>query len=443
MEMQTIIFSILTIAWCLMIVGVIGRQVAAKKNKDGLPHLATILGVLGTFVGICGGLLFFNVEDIDKSVPTLLSGLRLAFITSVFGMGTAVVLRIKYESIEEEEADPVAAITESLDPLTEIAQSLSELDTNIGEKCAEAIRDSIRHTLMEMMQEFNAEISEQCGESFRKLSDATDNLVAYQETHRGQMEAQHEQMENAVRVVKICEATLTEVVKQSEAFSDIADRLGSAIEHLDEFGNKFSEQLGGALSDAIHRLDAFSGAFNERMDNTVKQFDEIRGKFSGSMEDQTRQIIEAVKLSIDALGPAQEAIKRGSESLERALPEMEEKMLNAILAFQSAANSLGETMQEQRQSIREQQNEANIAIRAAADKVGDSFEEMLAKSTQELGGWQRSMEEAIRNSIESLGNAMLALSEKFVTDYEPLIEEMGVISDALRRYAESFKEGAK
>lgn len=44
------------------------------------------LGILGTFTGIIIGLLNFDTESIDTSIPVLLDGLKTAFITSIVGM---------------------------------------------------------------------------------------------------------------------------------------------------------------------------------------------------------------------------------------------------------------------------------------------------------------------------------------------------------------------
>lgn len=52
------------------------------------------LGVLGTFVGIFIGLQDFNLESIESSIPALLSGLKTAFVTSIFGMFVSIVLSI-------------------------------------------------------------------------------------------------------------------------------------------------------------------------------------------------------------------------------------------------------------------------------------------------------------------------------------------------------------
>lgn len=49
---------------------------------DLAPGILTTLGILGTFTGVFLGLLDFDVRLINKSVPTLLEGLKVAFATS-------------------------------------------------------------------------------------------------------------------------------------------------------------------------------------------------------------------------------------------------------------------------------------------------------------------------------------------------------------------------
>lgn len=46
----------------------------------------TVLGILGTFIGIGLGLIEFDTNNIEQSVPPLLEGLKTAFLTSIFGI---------------------------------------------------------------------------------------------------------------------------------------------------------------------------------------------------------------------------------------------------------------------------------------------------------------------------------------------------------------------
>jgi len=54
-----------------------------KPPHQNYKNIIISTGVLGTFVGILIGLWSFDTMNIEKSVPTLLEGLKTAFITSL------------------------------------------------------------------------------------------------------------------------------------------------------------------------------------------------------------------------------------------------------------------------------------------------------------------------------------------------------------------------
>ena len=68
-----------------------------EKNtfKDYKPVIISI-GILGTFVGIVCGLWNFDTKNITVSIPHLLEGLKLSFITSILGMSVSIVVKLGF-----------------------------------------------------------------------------------------------------------------------------------------------------------------------------------------------------------------------------------------------------------------------------------------------------------------------------------------------------------
>ncbi|MBS3800319.1 MAG: hypothetical protein KGY40_04950, partial [Thioalkalivibrio sp.] len=66
----------------------------ATALQGAAPTLLTTLGILGTFLGVAIGLLDFDASRVEASVPALLEGLKLAFVTSIVGIFLAAVLRL-------------------------------------------------------------------------------------------------------------------------------------------------------------------------------------------------------------------------------------------------------------------------------------------------------------------------------------------------------------
>jgi len=69
-----------------LVSGYVYHRKILNSNANAVASLVTVVGVFGTFVGIFSGLLGFNPVAIEASVPPLLGGMRLAFVTSIFGL---------------------------------------------------------------------------------------------------------------------------------------------------------------------------------------------------------------------------------------------------------------------------------------------------------------------------------------------------------------------
>ncbi len=66
-------------------------KVNSQKPKhivlvDNATIALSTIGILGTFLGIFLGLKDFNIDEIDKSVPALIEGLKFAFFSSICGI---------------------------------------------------------------------------------------------------------------------------------------------------------------------------------------------------------------------------------------------------------------------------------------------------------------------------------------------------------------------
>jgi len=59
------------------------------------PAFLTTLGILGTFTGIAFGLLDFNTNEIEKSVPDLIGGIKTAFWASAWGIFCALTIKAR------------------------------------------------------------------------------------------------------------------------------------------------------------------------------------------------------------------------------------------------------------------------------------------------------------------------------------------------------------
>lgn len=114
-------------AWGYVVITSRKKMLFEKKRWiEQLPSIISTLGVLGTFLGITIGLLYFDTRNLDDSIPLLLSGLKTAFITSLAGMiGSLVLTRIVnklYDDTDKGESDintAAALITKSVKEMSD------------------------------------------------------------------------------------------------------------------------------------------------------------------------------------------------------------------------------------------------------------------------------------------------------------------------------------
>lgn len=107
-----------------------GKLVEKRRWIESLPSLLSTLGVLGTFLGITIGLLNFNPEDLDKSIPDLLDGLKTAFFTSLTGMICSLILSRIISSSYDEQDGGISDINQASGEIVKAVKEMSESNTN-------------------------------------------------------------------------------------------------------------------------------------------------------------------------------------------------------------------------------------------------------------------------------------------------------------------------
>lgn len=151
------------------------------RNNRGwieqLPSLISTLGVIGTFVGITVGLVHFDENNLDASIPELLDGLKTAFFTSLFGMVGSLILSRKvnhaYDKLEGDGEIQSAAkqIVEAINALKK------DDDTDLN---------STMITLLQHVQEMKDDLEETKGQ-LQEINDVLSEVKDVNENQQGDL----------------------------------------------------------------------------------------------------------------------------------------------------------------------------------------------------------------------------------------------------------------
>ncbi|STH67946.1 Uncharacterised protein [Escherichia coli] len=237
-----VIFVFLSAWWC-------DKKNIHSKFREYAPTLMGALGILGTFIGIIIGLLNFNTESIDTSIPVLLGGLKTAFITSIVGMFFAILFNgmdafffankrsalaennpesVTPEHIYHELKEQNQTLTKLVSGIngdsegsliaqikllrTEISDSsqaqlanhthfsnkLWEQLEQFADLMAKGATEQIIDALRQVIIDFNENLTEQFGENFKALDASVKKLVEWQENYKTQVELMSEQYQQSV-----------------------------------------------------------------------------------------------------------------------------------------------------------------------------------------------------------------------------------------------------
>jgi ABC-type transporter Mla subunit MlaD len=324
----------------------------ARRLVAVAPNILATLGILGTFVGILVGLLDFDVNRIDASVPGLLAGLKIAFGTSIVGMTAAIILRIVMALVPVGSASGGAGPEEVLSALREmrddaraadrhaearferllgalgggpqatVAAELSQLRTELvdgqsrlteefrrfAEHMVENNQKALIEALERVIRDFNQQLTEQFGDNFKELNRAVHALVAWQENYRAHVEAMEERLAAATAAIETSRDALAETARHAERIPDalapleplltgLAAQVRAMEAHLEALA-ALREKAEGAfpiISDNLERISTSAAQLQERV--------EVSGKtMAGQFEAFDKAMQEELKTAVQRLG---------------------------------------------------------------------------------------------------------------------------------------------
>ena len=97
-----------------------------RRWIEQIPSLVSTLGVLGTFLGITIGLMNFNPNVLDESIPLLLEGLKTAFFTSLAGMIGSLILSKYVSSVYDENDKGMSDINIAAGEIVKAVKQMSD-----------------------------------------------------------------------------------------------------------------------------------------------------------------------------------------------------------------------------------------------------------------------------------------------------------------------------
>jgi chromosome segregation ATPase len=362
--------SAITIAMIVVVILafiVLKQNKFANRNSSAYPAFFTTIGIFGTFLGISVGLWNFNPNNVQKSLPALLEGLRTAFWISLLGILLAIFFKgkdiwnnsqknddslpnqvtIKDLAIALERIHKALAGQEDSTLLSQMKLLRQDTNDQFGKlrdsqelfmkNMSDRGIDALITALEEVIRDFDTKINQQVGESFHQLNEALGKVLLWQESYQDQMK---------------------QIAAQQVSSSNLMKSLSEGF-------------------DSLSKTSMDTQAVITTLSNVLSEINTQRR----AMED-----------SLSSLGSL---LLKASD----ALPNIETKIL-------------------------EFSNQMTNGVQASTRMLSESIEASTKRTESQVAALDKALEAELTRAIGGLGQQLTALSQKFVEDYTPLTDKL-------------------
>ena len=409
MNIVEIIIAIGLISY--LIYGILVLNVAkkdyAKVNQNDLdliPSMFTTIGILGTFGGIAYGLWFFNPEDIEKSIPTLLKGLKTAFFASIFGIALSIVFskRISFIKNKNEKgvlSDETNAINKLIESITELRNEISSTDDNGNTiKPGNIFRDIYKESAKQSnaLQTFSSDLALTISAGFEQiLNNPTEGVVAELKLVKAEIESLGNKLKEPA-------TDMTQSIVR-----ELQESMGKMIE---EFKTSMSgdtknemERLAGLLGQAGGSLTDFPAKLQNMTDN-------LNENFKG-LQDVVQQISQQTLLqSQDSTTAMKKQVEDMSEILRTKVGDLQSGQ-HSLLTEQSKNLQVSENLLSAFNTSIENMNGLSVGVTQSINKLNEAQAALTTTVTN-----FRSASQEINLSSNKFGDSQLTFS-KYSNDF--------------------------
>lgn len=214
-------------------------RVGMNFFNSGISGTLTGLGILGTFLGLSMGLGAFSGDDIftiSDNVGSLLSGMKVAFHTSVYGIFFSLVFNIAYRSIM---SDAYETLAEFLRVFRQTAQPYAGKDDE-GTAALLVYQAGMANSLKQMLEMMKGNAMEQTAGVERIVDKFTEQMQVALDTDFKKLGST---LKAAGESQAASAANASEMIEAVTALVEVNRNVQEALTHVMERQELFARQI--------------------------------------------------------------------------------------------------------------------------------------------------------------------------------------------------------
>lgn len=181
---------------------------------------AATTGILLTFFGIWRGLLDFDIQNTEQSIPTLVEGLKIAFSSSLIGLGTSMFINLFFVSSTN---DIESSLEKTVLALEDLKVSFNDFSVNSVQQQTESLMIALNKLVLELEMGINTETKD----TMTKFRTSVEFLRSWQEKYVEEIKYVTAAMDQNAKVT----ITSTEQLEKTNA---VLEKLGPVTAQIKE-----------------------------------------------------------------------------------------------------------------------------------------------------------------------------------------------------------------
>jgi hypothetical protein len=376
---------------------------------DFIPHAFPTLGLLGTFAGITYGLIKFDVNDIEGSIPELIQGLSTAFYISIVGVICLLFFTYRAAIISKKEG----RISEETAAIKELTKVMLEFSKNMNENFIYTDENNNKVTPANFFRNINNQLEQQ-----------TTALSSF-----------------SLDLANLIENGLEKILNNEE--KGVTFELQSLRVEIEKLSKNIQEPGKGIADGAIGQLQfamkemvsefktSVSGSAKNEMENLAKTLGEA-GKLLNDFPDKLQVMTDNLNNNFSGL---QDVIKNIGEETFKTSDDINKKMQNDIKDMAEILKDNVSKIQSGQGNIVAEQSKNLQLSENLLSAFNDSIENMNAISSEVVG--TLSEFRSVHDSMIHATNEFKVISEnvKSSTNQNKIAQEQ------FSKYSNDFVKG--
>lgn len=359
------------------------------NDLDLIPSMFTTIGILGTFGGIAYGLWFFNPEDIEKSIPTLLKGLKTAFFASIAGIAFSIIFSKIISSVKNKNekgvlSDETVAINKLISAIEELRNDFSTTDENgnkikVGNLFRDVFKESIKQS--NALQTFSSDLALTISAGFEEiLNNPAEGVVAELKLVKAEIESLGNKLQDPATdmtqsIVKELQESMGKMIEEFK--TSMSGDTKNEMEHL----AKLLGLAGGSLTEFPMKLQNMTDNLNENFKGLQDVVKQISQQTLSQSEDSTNAMKKQVEEMSKILGSKVGDLQTGQQLLLTEQSKNLQVSENLLSAFNTSIENMNELSVGVTNSIRNL-NEAQAALTTTISNFRNASQEINTSSSK-------------------------------------------------------------